>query len=582
MIRRISANHASFREVAFRPGFNLIVAERSDEATDRDSRNGLGKSTLLEIIHFCLGSRGTKGEGVVVETLNDWVFRLDLRHGGQDYAFSRGVADTNWLDIDSKYDDWPVQPTIENGSARLSVANQRVLLGHRLFGLTEAVEAVKFGPTYRSLVSYLMRRSPDGFLDPFSQFRTQRTWDKQVNVAFHLDLNWRDATEFQALRTQKATIDELEKVAKKGDLPSYLGSEGELEAERVRLTAIIEERSKRIATFRVLEDYREIEKNASVLAEKIHDLVNQNIGTRRRIELYSDRMTEERASLITGPEVETLYKEAGVVLPDGVHRRLVDLKTFHDAVVENRSTYLNEEIQRLTAEAASSDATIKELDHRKSELMSVLESSGALEEFMRLQDLLVEVQKRLGDVESRLARLREVTRARADWEERKTRAVKDTRTHYDELKSQRDRAIAYFHANTEALYEAAGRLIIDVDENGFSFDVKIDRSDSHGVSNMKIFCFDLMLMQLWSARSPSPGLLLHDSTIFDGVDERQVAAALTLAHTESERLGFQYICALNSDDLPRNELAADHPVFDSVALHLHDHDPSGRLLGIEF
>ncbi len=119
-------------------------------------------------------------------------------------------------------------------------------------------------------------------------------------------------------------------------------------------------------------------------------------------------------------------------------------------------------------------------------------------------------------------------------------------------------------------------------DKGFEFDVKIDRSESHGVSNMKIFCFDLMLMQLWSHRAVGPGVLIHDSAIFDGVDGRQVAAALELAHTESNRLGFQYICSLNSDDIPREDLSEDSPILQDVTIELRDDDPSGMLLGIEF
>src|SRR5580693_5426941 len=58
---RVSSNQPSFREVEFKPGFNVILAERTKDATKKDSRNGLGKSTLIEIISFCLGSKGKRG-----------------------------------------------------------------------------------------------------------------------------------------------------------------------------------------------------------------------------------------------------------------------------------------------------------------------------------------------------------------------------------------------------------------------------------------------------------------------------------------------------------------------------------------
>jgi uncharacterized protein YydD (DUF2326 family) len=57
MIKKLSANQPSFKTVEFSAGFNVVLADRTQESTKRDSRNGLGKSTLIEIIHFCLGAK---------------------------------------------------------------------------------------------------------------------------------------------------------------------------------------------------------------------------------------------------------------------------------------------------------------------------------------------------------------------------------------------------------------------------------------------------------------------------------------------------------------------------------------------
>ena len=75
---------------------------------------------------------------------------------------------------------------------------------------------------------------------------------------------------------------------------------------------------------------------------------------------------------------------------------------------------------------------------------------------------------------------------------------------------------------------------------------------------------------------------MHDSTIFDGVDERQVAQSLELARREAERNGFQYICALNSDALPSNEFSSDFDLESFVKLRLTDESEGGGLLGIRY
>ncbi len=111
---------------------------------------------------------------------------------------------------------------------------------------------------------------------------------------------------------------------------------------------------------------------------------------------------------------------------------------------------------------------------------------------------------------------------------------------------------------------------------------KLKMLKSIGIGNMKIFCYDLMLARLWSARPTTPGFLIHDSTIFDGVDERQRAEALELAAGESQAHGFQYICTLNSDYVPRNEFSSGFRIEDYISLRLTDADMSGCLMGMRF
>ena len=150
------------------------------------------------------------------------------------------------------------------------------------------------------------------------------------------------------------------------------------------------------------------------------------------------------------------------------------------------------------------------------------------------------------------------------------------------MREAREEAINIFNANSEALYRAPGNLVVDITSTGYSFDVEIMRSGSQGINNMKIFCYDLMLAQLWANKQPRPGMLIHDSTIFDGVDERQTAQALELAQREADRWGFQYICALNSDTLPNDDFSPGFDLNRFVKLRLTDESPVGGLLGIRY
>ena len=71
MIKAVKCNKENFKEVQFTLGLNVVMAERTQISTDRDSRNGLGKTTLVEVIHFCLGAGTKPNEGLRVPELND-------------------------------------------------------------------------------------------------------------------------------------------------------------------------------------------------------------------------------------------------------------------------------------------------------------------------------------------------------------------------------------------------------------------------------------------------------------------------------------------------------------------------------
>jgi uncharacterized protein YydD (DUF2326 family) len=142
--------------------------------------------------------------------------------------------------------------------------------------------------------------------------------------------------------------------------------------------------------------------------------------------------------------------------------------------------------------------------------------------------------------------------------------------------------VGRFNDYSQVLYESPGDLIIEVGDQGYRFDVEIQRSGSGGVGNMKVFLYDLTVATLLAERGIGPGFLIHDSLIFDGVDERQVAGALQLAKDASERFGFQYVCLLNSDQVPTNDLPEDFDLGAAVRLTLNDTPPEASLLGLRF
>lgn len=83
MILSLKANHQSFKSLFFKKGFNIILADVTEKSTQHDSRNGAGKSTIVEIIQYCLGSRPDKKSIFFSEKLIDWCFTIEIEINGK-------------------------------------------------------------------------------------------------------------------------------------------------------------------------------------------------------------------------------------------------------------------------------------------------------------------------------------------------------------------------------------------------------------------------------------------------------------------------------------------------------------------
>lgn len=146
MIRSVTANQPTFKTVQFGPGLNVVWADRTKDSTKKDSRNGLGKSTLIEIIHFCLGSTPKKGKGLMVEALADWEFTLELDVSGKTVRATRATGKPRRITVEGDATGLPRSGRASGGECFVDVNDWTDWLGQRLFGLSSAEQPPKYQP----------------------------------------------------------------------------------------------------------------------------------------------------------------------------------------------------------------------------------------------------------------------------------------------------------------------------------------------------------------------------------------------------------------------------------------------------
>jgi uncharacterized protein YydD (DUF2326 family) len=519
--------------------------------------------------------------GVISEALQGWTFTLELSLQGNDVAVTRAVDTPGFFEIEGTTDDWPIQPTSnKEGVPGLDVKKWRAVLAWALFGISELSSESGYKPSVRSLLSYFVRNQTAAYNIPFKHFDNQKTWDIQLHNAFLLGLNWEKAAAWQQLKDQKKALDALKQAIKTGAIEGELASLGELEAERLRLATQLEREREALSNFRVLPQYREIESQANLMTSEIHGLVNANIVDKRRLNRYRDSLMSEGAPTID--RLEALYSEAGIALPGAVKKTLQEARAFNAQIIANRRQFIASEIAALEAAVVERETDIASLTDRRAGYLSALAGQGALEEFIQLQELHAATRLKVNELTNRITQLRQMS-TKADTIKVETVELKrETTLDYEERRALWSQALGLFSEFSETLYKSPGRLVIDIDETGYKFDVEIAGSPSEGISKMKIFCYDLMLISFARKRGLGIDFLIHDSTIFDGVDPRQRAHALELASAMAAKHGFQYICTLNTDMVPVADLTSGFDYESLVRIRLTDTDPSGSLLGFRY
>ena len=587
MIHRIESTLPTFKAINFKPGLNVLLADKSPGATDRQTRNGAGKTSLIEIIHFLLGSKCEAESIFKNEVLIESRFGIDFDLKGKRTIVERTGRTPSRVEVlKAETEEWPIKPSRRRKSEFTIISNShwRYVLGALMFGLkgdAEEEDAEKFTPTFRSLFAYFVRRQRSGaFVSPFKQAEMQQLGDQQVAIAYLLGFDWTIPQKWQRVRDREKSLKELRKAASEGAFGSIISTTAEL---RTKVT-VAEERTRQLSdnlsTFRILAEYQTYENEASELTRQLGAMADDNTIDRQLLSDLEKSLSDETSP--SADDLEALYKEANVVLPETVVRRFEDVRAFHESVVENRRLYLEGEIQSARRRISQREQQMQIMDARRAEVMGLLNTYGALEQRDKLRAELTRLEVETATLRDRYAAAEQLEGEKTELDIERGQLLLRLRQDFREQSGVLRRAILAFEETSRALYEEAGSLTISESMNGPQFEVKIHGSKSKGISNMQIFCFDMMLMRICAEQGIGPGFLVHDSHLFDGVDERQTAKALQVGAETASKAGFQYIVTMNSDATPK-ELPDSFNLKDYILpVRLTDATEDGGIFGLRF
>ena len=568
MIHRIYSSLNTFKELEFHNGLNILPAVRTSTSSDRQTRNGAGKSSFVAIVNMLLGGSFRSDSIFKHDALIDHWFGMEFDLRGNRAAVERSGTPRSKIKVKTSVDlgiQEANQPALfEDNYRTVSQSKWTEILGNHIYNLPvdEEYEALgRFKPTFRSLISYFAREEPDGFITYTKYFARGSKYQYQVPLSFILGIDWRISQDLQELRKAKDNLPDID-------------SSAELRTPIVIKEKRYKELENNLKNFRVLPEYREFENEANEITSQLGELSDQIMLDQR---ISSDlQMSVENESVPKFERLEELYREANVILPERVTSRYDDVRKFHASVIENRRVYLQGEIENARDRIRQNENRSRELENRYSEIMAILQPHGAIEQRVSLESELNKLAGELANLRQRLHFAETSENRKSELQLQRNQLERQLTVNLREQRADLDSAILAFEQVAQQLYETSGELIIRPTDDGPEFQVNMRADKSRGITNMEIFAFDMMLMLVCTKRNIGPGFLIHDSHLFDGVDARQIKKALQVGADLAEEHGFQYIVTMNSDVEPDG--------FEQyrIATELTDATEDGGLFGFRF
>jgi uncharacterized protein YydD (DUF2326 family) len=528
------------RQVGFKTGLNLILDKPTAQSTH--SGNSVGKTTVLRLIDFCLGSDGDDiWQDAEFKSTNQDIY--DFLHGETPVFISLTVNDAS------------------RGEHKLTRAFAGKKLAAPVLRIDEAiyknvtayrnsVKELLFGysggkPTLRQLIPKFVRSSPllmSKTLKFLGEFGSEADYE-----ALHLFLFGFFAVDVLEERPRLATT--KKKLSRDWEALNRIRTEGEIEQLLLHLRREIEELE---ASRQLRGEVPEITTRANSVTA-IRAKAAEVAGTLSRYdgEIASLTLTinalQNEFSDIDRHAVEAVYREAQNYIPK-LHHDWNDLTDFVQNLRGRKERFLKSQIDGLKAKAEDALKALAGLQVQEKDEIGSLVKSSEFRKALELRSDLQEKLKKLGSLEQDLRDRNDLKGRIATTQKR----LDDTKKKIEEEKAALGTRVGvfnkYFSQLSKLLYGEQYLLHFNETSRGsISFQLSAVGSNvGAGKKASQTAAFDLAYVKfLRETNINFPTFVCHDG--LEQIHGNQLSALLT----EADQLNGQLILATLRDKLPK-------------------------------
>ena len=546
-----SEPYGLFDPIVFRDGVNFIFGKK-DADSSKESLNGIGKSTILEMIDFCLCSDfnrvSTSRLFKEFSRLEKYSIVLEFNIDGIDYSTRRSFEKPRVVEIGTTYT-----------SEELDIKDAKGELFKLIFEDPKYI-GIQKESWFRSLVAFFLKvhkKSKNEYIDPI-QYLTLANRVAELNQ-FHLYLMGIDNTlvtenyDLQSgAKDRDAAIREIRRLIEVNhgvDIKDVNKKVDRLQNEIKKAQAIIE-------SFQLAEQHKNIEEKLNFLTAEIKDLSEANFWDNRKLTSLKESIQLKDIlsdSKIKG--IERLYNEVQSVLGQAVKKSLKEAVDFRKALSKSREEFLFDEITKLDSSIIERSKKIKILDDERAELFGSLKARNAFNDLTEAYMYIGKLQQDLTDLESKVKTYQDLENAKTKWRGEDARISMEMIDFLDSQKSKIEDFRKTFNFVYESIYPTNASSGFSISQSfdsqsksKISINVSFESEESKGWNKGRTMIYDIaIMMNAIKHNLKRPRFLAHDG-IFDGMDKAHFVDLYHFIQKQQfDGNRFQYIVTINEE-----------------------------------
>lgn len=565
---KLSANKSSFKTIVFKPGINIILGKMSS-SDSQNTYNGVGKTLVLKLIHFCLGS---KPEKELKKDLTGWSFTLQFEINNILYSVTRSVD---------------CQRRILLAGREISLEEYTRILGEQLFFLEDKKPYL----TFRNLVKRFLRLSREGYnkFDVVDSGDVKQPANSEVANSYLLGLD------VERIRNKSQIVQDIKKIKEREKelendeiIKKFFCNDKDEKNGQIRLQKQIKELEEKISSLDIAEHHNNLKAQADTMSDQMYSLENECSKIIEKINQISASLNVQ--TYITLEDIAKIYNEAKSKMGNWLSDNLKAVEQFHQEIVDKRKERLLKEKETLEKQRKMKLEEIKRIGQDRDQLLKFISQGGAFDEFNAINQHLGSLKNSLEKLNSfkRLSTL--YTNKRIDLEHHAVQENEETRMSLEERKSFIEKKQEFFSALVKRFYgdEMLSGIKISSEENlaaqkRYRIEAIVESDSSDGISAVKIFCYDLMILLL--SNNNRMKCMFHDSRIFGDMDHRQITTLFEILNEKIDS-NKQYIVTINNDKILLLQKQLDKDSFqkiikNNIIQELSDEAVESKLLGIK-